>query len=148
MPWEILAQPEDYPAVLAALDSRLTGGDGQGDVPDSLLDLPIYAPAAIQDVLDRYPTAASELDVTKQQRITRAAIYFCAARLAPAVVRLTSLTVTTRDLAYSREVFDPEKRAAELRQMAEEELSEVLDPEEVTPNRPTMFTVARGYRGR
>jgi hypothetical protein len=143
MPWEILATT-DYPAVLAALDSKLTSGD----VPDSMLDRVIYAPAARQDVIDRYPAAASETDTTKQARITRAAIYFCAARLAPAVIRITSLTVQTRDMAFSRQVFDPVKRAAELTQMAEEELSEVLEPAEETPNRPTMFTVARGYRGR
>jgi len=143
MPWEILTSAE-YPAILAVLDSKLTNGD----VPDSMLDRSIYAPAAIQDVLDRHPTAAAETDTTKQARITRAAIYFCAARLAPAVVRITSLTVQTRDMAFSRQVFDPVKRAAELEQMAEEELAEVLTPAEETPNRPTMFTVARGYRGR
>lgn len=147
MPWQILTSAE-YPAVLSALDSRLTGGPDQGDVPDSLLDQTIYAPAAIQDVLKRHPTAAAELIETKQARITRAAIYFCAARLAPAVVRLTSVTVQTRDLAFSRETFDPTKRAAELRQMAEEELAEVLEPDEATPNRSRTFTVARGYRGR
>src|SRR5262245_32699571 len=129
MPWEILTSAE-YPAILATLDTNLTGSNGKGQIPDSVLDQPIYAPAAIQDVLDRHPTAASETDETKQKRITRAAIYFCAARLAPAAVRITSLTVQTRDLAFSRQVFDPVKRAAELNQMAEEELSEVLEPAE------------------
>lgn len=147
MPWQILTS-EEYPAILAALDSRLTGGLNKGEVPDKILDQTIYAPAAIQDVLKRHPTAAAELIETKQAHITRAAIYFCAARLAPAVVRITSLTVQTRDLAFSREVFDPTKRAAELREMAEEELAEILEPEEETPNRPRTFTVAHGYRGR
>jgi hypothetical protein len=146
MPWQILTSAQ-YPEVLAALDSRLTGGSG-GDVPDSMLDRSIYSKAAIQDVLDRHSTAAAETNETKQERITRAAVYFCAARLAPAVVRITSLTVQTRDASFSRQTFDPTKRAAELRQMAEEELAEVLTPSEETPHRPTMFTVARGYRGR
>jgi hypothetical protein len=147
MPWQILTSAQ-YPEVLAALDSRLTGGNNQGDVPDSMLDRSIYSKAAIQDVLDRHPTAAAETNETKQERITRAAVYFCAARLAPAVVRITSLTVQTRDLNFSRQTFDPTKRAAELRQMAEEELAEVLTPSEETPHRPRTFTVARGYRGR
>lgn len=146
MPWEILTTAE-YPAVLAALDSKLTGGEGKGDIPDSILDQPIYAPVAIQDVLKRHPTAASETDPDRQAAVTRAAIYFCAARLAPAAVRITSLNIQTRDQSYTRQVYDPTKRAAELVQMAEDELAEILTPTE-TPARPRMFTVAPGYRGR
>jgi len=143
MAWEILTSTE-YPAVLAALDTKLT----DADIPDSLLDQTIYKDAAIQDVVDIYPTAASETDTDNQTRITRAAIYFCAARLAPAAVRITSLNVTTRDMSFSRHVFDPAKRAAELVAMANDELAEILTPSDDTPYMPTMFTVAHGYRGR
>jgi hypothetical protein len=143
MAWEILTSTE-YPAILATLDTKLT----DADIPDSLLDQTIYKAAAIQDVVDIYPAAASETVVANQVRITRAAIYFCAARLAPAAIRITSLNVSTRDMSFSRQVFDPVKRAAELRAMAQDELAEILTPSDETPSMPTMFTVARGYRGR
>ena len=143
MAWEILTSTE-YPAVLAALDTKLT----DAHIPDTLLDQTIYKDAAIQDVTDVYPAAASETDADNQTKITRAAIYFCAARLAPAAVRITSINVNTRDMSFSRKVFDPAERAAELRAMAQDELADILTPSDETPNMPTMFTVAPGYRGR
>ena len=133
-----------YPAVLAALDAKLTSAD----IPNTFLDEPIYKDAAIQDVVDLYSTALAETVAAIQARLTRAAIYFLAARLAPAVVRITSLSVTTRDLSYSRQTFDPEKRAADLRALAQEEIAAITDPTDATPNMPTMFSVAPGYRGR
>ena len=143
MPWEILTSTE-YLAVLAALDTKLT----TSDVPNSLLALPIYHDAAVDDVLEIYPEAESEADTDNQAKITRAAIFFCAARLAPAVVRLTSVNIATRDGSYSRQVFDPEKRAAELRAEAEELLNDIVEPEEETSNQPIMFTTVGGNRGR
>lgn len=133
-----------YPAVLAVLDTKLTSAD----VPDTLLGQPIYKDAAIADVVELYPTALSATDAAITARLTRAAIYFCAARLAPAVVRITSLNVSTRDMSYSRQTFDPDKRAAELRALAQGEIAAITDPDDATPNMPTMFTVAPGYRGR
>lgn len=142
MPWEMLATT-DYPAVREVLDVSLT----ETNLPDATIERSVYKTAAIADVVERYPTAVAETDVNKQARLTRAAIYFCAARLAPAVVRLTSLSVTTRDMSYSRQTFDPTERAAELRALADAELAEITEPDEPTPNRPTMFTVASGRRG-
>lgn len=142
MPWEMLAAT-DYPAVREVLDVSLTATH----LPDATIERSIYKTAAIADVVERYSTAVSEADAGKQARLTRAAIYFCAARLAPAVVRITSLNVTTRDMSYARQTFDPQERAAELRALAEAELAEIVEPEAVTPNRPTMFTVASGTRG-
>jgi hypothetical protein len=133
-----------FPAVLAALDTKLTSAD----IPNSLLDQPIYKDAAIQDVIGLYPTALAETVAANQARLTRAAIYFCAARLAPAAVRITSLNIQTRDLSYSRQVFDPDKRAADLRAMAQDEIAAITDPDDETASMPTMFTVAAGYRGR
>jgi hypothetical protein len=133
----------DYPAVREVLDVSLT----ETNLPDATIERSVYKTAAIADVVERYPTAVAETDVNKQARLTRAAIYFCAARLAPAVVRLTSLSVTTRDMSYSRQTFDPTERAAELRALADAELAEITEPDEPTPNRPTMFTVASGRRG-
>lgn len=143
MTWAIL-DSTSYPAVRAALDTNLTAAD----IPDSLLAQTIYLDAAIADVIAHYPTAAANAVAAQQARITRAAIYFCAARLAPAAIRVTSLSVATRDLSYGRQTFDPEKRAAELRALAEGELAAIVEPDEETPNRPTMFATAHGYRGR
>lgn len=149
MAWEILTTA-DYPAVRAALDTQLT----EANLPDETLDLSIYADAAVQDVYKVYEVAGStddpadEADADNQARITRAAIYYCAARLAPAVIRITSVQVATRDGSYSRQTFDPAERAAELRAEAAAELAPILEPDETTPALPTMFTVARGYRGR
>lgn len=149
MAWEILTTAE-YPAIRAALDTQLT----EANLPDSTLDLPIYVDAAVHDVRQAYEAAGSaddpadEADADNQAKISRAAIYFCAARLAPAVVRITSVQIATRDGSYSRQTFDPEKRAAELQAMAAAELAPILEPSETTPNRPVMFALARGYRGR
>jgi hypothetical protein len=130
----------DYPDVRAALDSDLS----ENDLPDTFINRKIFAPAAIQDVLDRDPDAATRTG-DDGDRVKRAAIYFCAARLAPTVVRLTSLNVQTRDMSYQKPVFDPDERAAQLRNMAEEELAGVLN---IDPARPEFFSVARGTRGK
>lgn len=133
----------DYPAIRAAIDTDLD----TGTLSDNAIGLNIYAGAADQDVYARDPDADSRTG-EDANRIKRAAVYFCAARLCPAVVRITSLSVTARDLNYSKPTFDPDERAADLRQMAEDELEAILDPDEDTPGRPTMFTYAPGTRGR
>lgn len=143
MTWELLATA-DYPAVREVLDVSLT----VTNLPDATIARSIYKDAAIADVVALYPTAASEENAAKQARLTRAAIYFCAARLAPAAVRITALNVSTRDMSYSRQTFDPAERAAELRALAEAEIAEIVTPDEETPGRPTMFAVASGTRGR
>jgi hypothetical protein len=50
-------------------------------------------------------------------------------------------------LNYQRSEVDWEKRAAELRQLAEQELAMVLAPDEGDYGRPTMFAAAAGRRG-
>lgn len=132
----------EYPAIRAALDVDLN----DKDLPDSTIALTIYQDAADQDVLDIDPDAEGRTG-DEAAAVTRAAIYFCAARLAYAVVRITSLSVNTRDISYSKATFDPEERAAQLRAEAEEELAEILEPEEEAPRRPTMFSRATGSRG-
>lgn len=130
----------DYPDIRAALDADLS----EADLPDSILDMTIYSRAADQDVLAR-DTDAETRTGEAANRIRRAAIYFCAARLAPVVVRLTSLSINTRDMSYNRATFDPTERAAQLRNLAEEEIGEVLS---VDPARPEFFAVGRGQRGK
>lgn len=132
-----------YPDIRAALDVSL----GEAELPNSIIAQRIYAGAARDEVLGRYPTAESETDSDIVERLKRAAIYLTAARLCPAVVRITSLTITKSDINYSKQTFDPEKRAAELRALAEQELAEVIEPSADTPQRPTFFSLATGRRG-
>jgi len=133
----------DYPAIRAAIDTELDSST----LSDSVIALNIYSGAADQDVYARDPDADTRTG-EDGNRIKRAAVYFCAARLCPVVVRVTSINVNARDLNYARPVFDPDERAADLLQMAEEELEAILTPDEETPGRPTMFTYAPGTRGR
>lgn len=139
----VLLSALDYPAVRAAIDVSLS----TGDLPDATIALGIYHAAAIQDVIARDPAAESRTD-DELERVKRAAIYFLAARLCAATVRLTSLSIQTRDMSYSKPAQDPDERAAELRGLAEAEIAAVLTPDEGDYARPTFFAVAPGYRGR
>ncbi len=132
-----------YPAIRAAIDVKLE----KTDLPDAIIALDIYLEAAIQDVLARDASAESRTG-DAEVHVTSAGIYYCAARLCPAVVRVTSLSVSARDLNYSRQTFDPTERAAELRALADTELARVLTPSDTAPGRPTMFAVAAGTRGK
>lgn len=133
----------DYQAIRAALDTDLDSDS----LPDATIALSVYQDAADQDVLDLDPDAETRTG-SELARVKRAAILFCAARLAPAVVRITSMTVNTRDLSYQRPTFKPDERAAELRQLAQAELNEILEPTGLAPSRPTMFAVVSGTRGK
>lgn len=132
----------EYPAIRAALDTELDSNS----LPDATIALNIYQAAADQDVIDRDPDAESRTG-TEAARILRAAIYFCAARLTSAVIRITSLSIQARDMNFSKQTFKPEEKAAELRKLAEIELGEVLTPTDTSPNMPIMFAVATGRRG-
>jgi len=112
---------DEYPAIRAALDTELN----TTTLPDSTIALIIYQSAADQDVLNLDPDAESRTG-EDANHVLRAAIFFCAARLAPAVVRLTSLAITTRDMSYSKPVFDPDEMAEILRRLAHDEMDEVL----------------------
>ena len=94
----------DYPAIRAALDVHLDSTL----LPDSIIALNIYQGAAEMEVKRRDPLAETRTgdDAT---RVRLAAIYLCAAALAPAIPRLVSQTLdghtvtvdgaTWRDLA-------------------------------------------------
>lgn len=132
----------DYPAIRAAIDVSIT----PNDLKDAVIGLDIYVGAAERELLDRVADAASKTG-DDLKRVKAALVYLTAARLCPAVVRITSQSMTARDLSWSRETFDPEERAADLRAKAEREIAELLTPEEATIARPTMFMVAPGRRG-
>ena len=133
----------DYPAIRAALDVSLNAQQ----LTDATIGQDIFVGAAEAELLRRVPDAASRTG-DDLKRVERALVWLTAALLAHSVVRITSMSVQTRDLSYSRQSFDPERKAAELRGRAEAEIVMLLTPGEATPSRPTMFTVAAGYRGR
>jgi hypothetical protein len=137
-----LLTPETFPAIRAALDVSLD----KATLPDAIIQEDIYIGAAWSDVLGRYSTADTETDEAILARLRRAAIFYAAARLAPAVVRITAMTTNVQGISYSRPTFKAlAERAAELRGLAEGEIDLVIEPDGLS--RPRMFTVARGRRG-
>lgn len=134
----------DYDTIRKAIDITI----GTNELSDDTIALPIYQAAAIRQVLERDPVAEARTG-TELARVRNAAILFCAALLAPALTgtMVNSLSVQTRDLNFSRPPFNGEKRAEQLRALAEAEIAEVLTPADETHARPTMFAVASGTRG-
>ncbi len=132
----------DYPAVRAALDVQLNAQS----LPDATIAQGIFVGAAEAEVLKRVPEAESKTG-EDLARVKRAAVWLTAAYLAHSVARITSLSVQTRDLSYSRQTFNPDEKAAELRARAEREFGMLLAPLAATPSRPTMFTTVGGRRG-
>ncbi len=133
----------DYPAIRAALDVSLN----EQLLPNATIGQGIFLDAAEAELLRRVPTAAS-MTGDNLARVKRALVWLTAAYLAHSVVRITSLSVQTRDLSYSRQTFEPDEKAAELRARAEGEIGQLVEPAAATPTRPVMFTLAPGYRGR
>lgn len=133
----------DYPAIRAALDVGLNAQQ----LPDATIGQDVFLGAAEAELLRRVPTAAS-MTGANLARVKRALVWLTAAYLAHSVVRITSLSVTTRDMSYSRQTFDPDEKARELRSRAEGEIGMLIEPTQAAPGRPTMFTLAAGGRGR
>ncbi len=133
----------DWPSVRAAIDTQVD----DNMLLDSVIALNIYSGAADQDVLKLDPDAESRTG-EDANRVTRAAVFYCAARLIPVVLRILSLSTITRDLRFTRSVPDIEKRANELRGMAVEEINEVLTPGAEAASMPRMFTKVTGIRGK
>jgi len=127
----------DYPAIRAALDVGLS--DGQ--LSDATIGQDIFVGAAEAELLRRVPDAASMVG-EDLKRVKRALVWLTAALLAHSVVRITSLSVQTRDLSYSRQTFDPDEKAAELRARAETEIAALVASETTEATMPTMFTLA------
>ena len=129
----------DYPAIRAALDVHLDSTL----LPDSIIALNIYQGAAEMEVKRRDPLAETRTgdDAT---RVRLAAIYLCAAALAPAIPRLVSQTLdghtVTVDGATWRDL------AARLTALAYEHLQTVTS---VTPQVGAFhFARAAGGRGK
>lgn len=135
----------DYPEIRALLDAQLTSNDLRNEVIAS----DVHLGAAQREVVGRIPNAQVLVDAGGNDglRVQRVVKLLTAASLAPVVVRLTSVTAQGRDGSYSRQSFDPTKRAAELRSMALEELARLEEPAATVYAMPKMFAVARGRRG-
>lgn len=132
----------DFPAIRAALDVDLNAQT----LPDTTIAQDIFLGAAEAELLRRVPTAAA-MTGNDLARVKRALVWLTAAYLAHSVVRTTSMSINTRDLSYSRQTFNPDEKAAELRARVEREYGMLLAPMAATPARPTMFTTVGGRRG-
>ena len=136
----------EYPQVRSVLDVSLN----DSSLPDEIISQDIYHGRAERDVTKIYADAAT-FTGDNLAHVKLAVILFTAAYLAPAIVRITSTTVTGRDASWSKQTFDPEDRANELREQGLQELEEVGEDVEVeispsTP--PTVINVANQGRGK
>ena len=127
-----LLEATDYPAVRAALSTALT----PDMLPDTVIGLGIYAEAAEADVL-ALDAAALTRTGDELARVKRAAILFCAARLAPAVPQLLSSRVHLLSTTFA--AVDWQALATTLREQARAEVTAVTQ----TQARPTLFTLGR-----
>lgn len=129
----------DFPAVRAVLDVSLD----TATLPDATLSQPVYLQAAEAELLALDPLVATRVG-TEGERVKRAGIYLLAARVAPAIPRLTGEGF--EDYRYQTEAMDWERRADHLRALARAEIALLL-AQAATDRRPTIFTVATGDRG-
>jgi len=131
----------EYPAIRAAIDVSLDAGM----LPDPIIDLDIYAGAAVRDVLAIDSSAESRTG-GELAHAQNAAVYFAAARIIGALPQITRETRDTH--SYQRAEVKAAERAAELRSLASAELDAYLATDATTDDIPTLFTTAPGYRGR
>ncbi|MFZ1401124.1 MAG: hypothetical protein WAS33_29735 [Candidatus Promineifilaceae bacterium] len=130
----------NWPAVRAALDVSLN--DKQ--LPDSIIGLDIYSGRAVREITSRVADATT-LTGDSERRVIAAAVFLTAANIAPALPSI--MRAESQHLSVQRKEVDWSKRAAELRQMAEEEIAELLEPDTTGAYRPTLFARAKGRRG-
>jgi hypothetical protein len=131
-----------YDAVRAALDTSLT----EDDVSSTTIAHTVYGPAAEAEVLRRAP-GADALPAATRELAVRAAVWLCAALLAPAVPQLLQERIGPDALQYAQ--IDWQARAALLRARADAEIAAVLNTQaSATYAMPTLFATAAGTRGR
>lgn len=136
-----LLSSSDYPAIRAAIDIRLNSTL----LPDSIIALDLYIGAGMRDVLAVDSVAESRTG-TELQHAKTAAILFTAARLIGALPKVTGEDFG--NYGYKLQATDWAVRAGELRSQASAELDAYLDAGDAASDRPTVFSVAPGYRGR
>lgn len=131
-----------YDQIRAAVDLALDANV----LPDATIDQGGFAVAAEQEVIERealvLPTAinAAEQALHRQQAV----IYLAAARIAQVLPALTEQVLG--DSRFSRTGFNSEKRHAQLRLLAERELTLYLDPTKQVHIQQQMWLV-KGRRG-
>ncbi len=135
-----LLASSDWPAVRAALDITLDSVQ----LPDATIALDIYSGRAMREVEARV-TGATALTGDDELKVTAAAVFLTAANLAPAMPAI--MRAESQHLAVQRKEMDWNRRAADLRQMAEDEIAGLLEPNTAGPYRPVMFARAKGRRG-
>jgi hypothetical protein len=134
----------DWPAVRSAISVNVT----QTLLTDSVIAQDIYWAAAEDEILLRDPNAASYApagsapNAAKWSRVRRAAIFTLAARLAEALPPPVTLE-RQGDYEYQRKSWDPEERADDLRQLANQELAAYLN----ASGRPRIRGVFRTVAG-
>lgn len=130
-----------YPSVRAAIWIGLT----DTTLPDATIALDIYAGAAVRDVLAVDPQAETRTGAPLAAA-ERAAVYFCAARMAEALPQTTE--ISKDGATIRRRLPDLAARAAALRALASAALDSYLATTPATADIPTLFTTAPGTRGR
>jgi hypothetical protein len=135
--------PSEYEQVRKALGTDVS----VAVLPDATLTLPIYLDAANEWANAQF-TDASTLSAGDQAKLKRAASYYLAALVAPAlpsVIRAGDLG----GLYEQREPVDREKQATFLFARADATLNDIVGALPVTAAPlPTLFITAPGTRGR
>lgn len=139
-----ILDPTVYDAVRAAVDPLFVGDTTS--IPDTVIESPIYGPAAEAEVLAREAQVLPSQINAAMQLVHKqpAAIYLTAARL----VQHFPLPLSQKlgDSSYTRAKFDPGRRHAALRTLAERELATYLEPTGY-PHVLQGFWLAKGRRG-
>lgn len=136
-----LLTASEYSGIRAALDVSLDADM----VPDSIIEEPIFGPAAELWVMEQDPLWSTRTG-TAQRHLLNALTYYAASLIAPSMPAI--LSESQGPYAYSRASVDWMKRAAELAGRAEEEIAAVLAPSQSVTRYPTFMTRAPGQRGR
>lgn len=135
----------EYPAIRASIDISLS----TSNLKDAVIGLAPYKGQAEAWVLTELPEAAAYAPGTPEYLAAqRAAIYACAALLAPAVPVITGETFG--NFRYTREKYDPEAVASALWGKARTAISEAAGdtPASSTTGSRFFFGTVKGRRGR
>jgi hypothetical protein len=132
----------DFPDIRAVIDVSLD------DIvlPDAVIRMDAYWFAGEADVVRQDALWATRTG-DAERHIRLAAIYYVASRLALALPTIVSES-TVDGARYQRQPVDWAALAGALRARGDAALAAVLESGSPTANRPRLFTVARGYRGR
>lgn len=133
----------DYPAVRSAL---LIGLDAK-TLPDATIGLDIFIGRAERELRATLPDLDTLLaDEDESPRVLAAAVYLAAAAIAPSMASILEKRAQEIGLRYAS--IDWALRESQLRANAAAELDALLPNAAAGTERPRMFGVAAGRRGR